>query len=64
MFMAASDAQQTRGIKINMLSVERTAEIRSAEIKTRQILEKPQNLEPAEKTTYTVYASYHSLSTP
>jgi hypothetical protein len=31
------------------------AEIKSAEIKTCQNLEKPQNLEPAEKTTNTVF---------
>jgi hypothetical protein len=37
------------------LSKDCAAEIKSAEIKTCEKLEKPQNLEPAEKTTYTVY---------
>jgi hypothetical protein len=36
------------------LSKESVAEIKYAEIKTCKNLEKTQNLEPAEKTTYTV----------
>jgi hypothetical protein len=40
------------------LSKKCAAEIKSAEIKTCQNLEKPQNLEPAEKTTYTVQQDF------
>jgi hypothetical protein len=46
----------------HVLSKDCAAEIKTAEIKTCQNLEKPQNLEPAEKTTYTVCSSEFVLN--